>query len=96
MFISPAGVPLLTPQQQANKSAGTGDDFGSFLAEAINKVNRSQVQADNLTEKFLIGKVEDLHQVVIASEKAKLNIQLAVQVRNKIVEAYQEISRMQI
>ena len=97
MIISPARIPLLMPEQQENQNAGTGKgDFGSFLAKAVNEVNQTQVEADTMSEKYLLGEVDNLHQVTISMEKAKLSLQLAVQVRNKVVEAYQEISRMQI
>jgi flagellar hook-basal body complex protein FliE len=99
MIVSPAKLPLLMPmseQQESQNDDSSKSDFSTFLAKAVNKLNSSQVDADNLSEKFLIGEVDNLHQVTIAMEKAKLSMQLAMQVRNKFVEAYQEISRMQI
>ena len=97
MIVSPARIPLLMPEQQRNQNAGSGkSDFGTFLAKAVNEVNQSQVDADNISEKFLAGEVDNIHQVTIAMENAKISLQLALQVRNKFVEAYQEISRMQI
>lgn len=76
--------------------AGNDNSFGSILKEKLDEVNQLQQEADAITEKFLVGQVQDLHQVTIAAEKANLALQLTVQIRNKIVEAYQEISRMQI
>ena len=97
MIVSPARIPLLMPEQQNNQNADSvKSDFGTFLAKAINGVNQSQVDADNIGEKFLAGGVDNLHHVTIAMENAKISMQLALQVRNKFVEAYQEISRMQI
>ena len=99
MIVSPTKIPLLMPEQQGitdtNSSSGKAD-FGSYLAKAVNDLNQSQVAADNISDKFLAGQVDNLHEVTIAMEKAKLTMQLAVQVRTKMVEAYQEISRMQI
>ncbi|GAV26156.1 flagellar hook-basal body protein FliE [Carboxydothermus islandicus] len=71
-------------------------DFEKKLAEALDKVNEKQLKAEQATQDFLAGKVDDIHQVLILAQEAKLSLQLAVEVRNKIVEAYQEISRMQI
>ena len=97
MIVSPAKIPLLMPEQQESQNVGSGkSDFGAFLAKAVNEVNQPQVDADNISEKFLTGEVGNLHQVTIAMETAKLSMQLAMQVRNKIVEAYQELSRLQI
>jgi len=49
-----------------------------------------------MATKLALGQIDDIHQVTIAMEKATLSLQLAVQVRNRMVEAYQEISRMQV
>ena len=99
MIVSPTRIPLLMPEQQENTDTNPSPgkaDFGSYLAKAVNDLNQSQVSADNISDKFLAGQVDNLHEVTIAMEKAKLTMQLAVQVRTKMVEAYQEISRMQI
>ncbi len=93
-------APLPLP---ANPAAGGAElkeaqpsSFGEMLNKALEEVNTAQVKADQLQIKFLTGEVQDLHQVVIAMEKARLLTSLAVEVRNRIVESYQEISRMQI
>jgi flagellar hook-basal body complex protein FliE len=70
--------------------------FSAFLKEALHKVNEEQVQADRLTEKLVRGENVDLHQVMIASQKASISLQLTLEIRNKVVEAYQEMMRMQI
>jgi len=77
-------------------SAVTIESFANMLKKAVADLNQSQVKADKVVERFLAGDIEDVHQVMIAMEEARLTMQLAVEVRNKIVEAYQEISRMQI
>ncbi|MGB3261796.1 flagellar hook-basal body complex protein FliE, partial [Paenisporosarcina sp.] len=51
---------------------------------------------DKLTNQLVTGEVKDIHEVMIASQKASLSLQLTVQVRNKVVEAYQEVMRMQL
>jgi len=70
--------------------------FAKFLKEAINKVNEEQIKSDVMTEKLVKGENVDLHQVMIASQKAGVSLQLAIEVRNKAIEAYQEVMRMQI
>lgn len=70
--------------------------FAALLKEKLEEANSLQHQADALTQQYLTGKVEDVHQVMLALEQANLSLQLLVQVRNKVIEAYQEISRMQI
>ena len=66
------------------------------MKDALNKVNEQQVQTDQLTEKLVKGENVDLHQVMIAAQKASISLQLALEVRNKVIEAYQEMMRMQI
>jgi flagellar hook-basal body complex protein FliE len=81
---------------QATKPADAQKAFSAFLKDALNKVNEQQVQADQLTEKLVKGENVDLHQVMIAAQKASISLQLALEVRNKVIEAYQEMMRMQI
>ncbi|MZP30531.1 flagellar hook-basal body complex protein FliE [Heliobacterium undosum] len=77
-------------------SEGTPKSFSAFLQGALNHVNDLHKQADAAAADLAAGKPIDLHQVVIASEKAGIATQLTLQVRNKVMEAYQEIMRMQV
>lgn len=70
--------------------------FASFLKDSINSVNDAQVQSDALTEKMANGENVDLHSVMIASQKANISLSATLEIRNKVVEAYQEIMRMNI
>jgi flagellar hook-basal body complex protein FliE len=91
-------ITLKAPCCPSIESAGgakqSGVNFGKLLNEAIDQLNESQVRADVAVRKFLDGEVQDVHQVVIALREAELTMQLAVEVRNKILEAYRELSRM--
>jgi len=96
-------IPPIAPLQQVGAAPQTaandkvaGGNFAAQLNEALNEVNALQVKADDMATKLALGQIDDIHQVTIAMEKATLSLQLAVQVRNKMVEAYQEISRMQV
>ena len=55
-----------------------------------------KIQSDTLTEKLALGQEVDLHEVMIASQKASVTMQLTLEIRNKAVEAYQEMMRMQV
>ncbi|HAN87164.1 MAG TPA: flagellar hook-basal body complex protein FliE [Firmicutes bacterium] len=70
--------------------------FGDVLEQALDTVNDMQSRADRLTEKLAAGGVNDIHQVMIAVEQVNLALQLTMQVRNKVIESYQEVMRMQI
>ncbi|OUS71604.1 flagellar hook-basal body complex protein FliE [Paenibacillus sp. MY03] len=69
--------------------------FGQYLQTALESVSNQEKQVHALNDQFLAGKV-DVTQVLIASEQAQLGLQLTSQVRNKVVEAYQEMMRMQL
>lgn len=73
-----------------------GKQFNNFLHEAMQKMNQQEGTVDKLTEQFIRGDLTDVHQILIASQKASLGLELTVQVRNKVVEAYQEVMRIQI
>ena len=74
-----------------------GDEggFGATLKNAINQVNDLQSASDQQVSDLVQGNRQDIHNVMIAVEKADVAFQLMMQVRNKIVSAYQEVSRMQ-
>ncbi|MGF2615644.1 flagellar hook-basal body complex protein FliE [Rossellomorea vietnamensis] len=69
-------------------------NFADFLKKSIEEVNASQKESDMMTEKLVRGENVDLHHVMIASQKASITMQTTMEVRNKVVEAYQEIMRM--
>lgn len=70
--------------------------FADFLKDALKNLNDLQVEADSAAKSFLSGEVSDIHKTMIVLEKANLNLRLAMQIRNKIIQAYEEITRMQI
>ena len=91
------GIPRseAVPALSARQSPGVkGADFTATLREAIQQVEGLQGDAQQKVAELLQGNGEDIHSAMIAVEKADLSFQLMMQVRNKIVQAYQEISRM--
>lgn len=78
------------------KSAKDKGNFASILKEKFDEINRLQVQADEAIEKLEINNSGSIHEAIIALEKADISFRTMMQMRNKIVEAYQEIMRMQL
>ena len=72
------------------------NQFSSFLKDALDKVNQGQIIGDEYKKLLVTGDVDNLHDVTIAAEKANISLQLTLGIRNKIVEAYKEIMRIQI
>jgi flagellar hook-basal body complex protein FliE len=77
-------------------STGATGEFGSMLASAVQQVNQLQNDASLSIQKFLTGEGEELHNVALATQRAEVAFDLGVQVRNKVVSAYQEIMKMQL
>lgn len=75
--------------------AKEGSDFGSVLKGAIQHVNQLQTDANQNIEQFLQGNGE-LHNVALATQRAEMAFDLGMQVRNKVVSAYQEVMKMQL
>lgn len=71
-------------------------DFASWLKQEVAEVNNQIIESDNQLRQLAIGEADNLHQVMISLEKAKTMFELTVQVRNKLLEGYQDIMRMQI
>lgn len=79
----------------ARKDGSSG--FAGVLKNTLLSIDTVQKDADRLTEAFVRGQASvEIHDVVLAAEKARLALDLTVSIRNKLVEAYQEIMRMQI
>jgi flagellar hook-basal body complex protein FliE len=71
-------------------------DFKELLIDSLEKVNNDQLFADKMDEQLATGQIDNIHDVMIASQKAELSLTFAVEVRNKILEAYKEILRIQM
>jgi len=86
----------LNPAGGAPPVKPVGEGFAEALQAAVGQVNDSQVAADRAVEKLQTGESRNLHEVMISLEKADLSMRLLTQVRNRVIEAYQEIMRMQV
>jgi len=101
MNVDPVGfLPPLTEiaglqAADAGNNVGTSD-FASWLAKEIGSVNDKITGSDQLLQKLATGQVDNLHQVMIALDEAKMSFQMLVQVRNKLLEAYQDVIRMSV
>ena len=70
------------------------DDFSGLLKNELGKVNDVIVDAEKMAQKLVSGEVKDVHEVMIAAQKADLALQFTMQIRSQIMQAYQEIMRM--
>ncbi|MEA3465490.1 MAG: flagellar hook-basal body complex protein FliE [Thermodesulfobacteriota bacterium] len=85
---------MLSSLEQTPKE--TGSDFGEMLTQAISETNQAQLDADGAVTDLATGRADNLHEVTLAMEEADISMRMLVQMRNKAVEAYQEVVRMQV
>ena len=81
---------------QAESNGTDGPSFADTLAQSLDKVNTLQKEADVAIQDFATGDTRNIHETMIAVSKADVAFRLTMQVRNKMVEAYQEVMRMQV
>lgn len=85
-----------TKLDSTSSSKEAGPSFADTLKEAVNNVNEMHLDADRKAQELATGKTDDIAGVMIATEKADIALRAMVQVRNKIIDAYQEIMKMQV
>ncbi len=74
----------------------TSDKFQNLLSDLVNNVKETQNEATDLTKKYVMGENVELHEVMIAGEKAKTAFQLLMEIRNKTVDMYKELTRIPV
>jgi flagellar hook-basal body complex protein FliE len=92
---------ILSPEFQKNsqgaRQGSTGEaSFGDMLKQSMNEVHRLQTEANQAITDLSTGQAQNLHSTLVALEKADISFRLMMQVRNKILEAYREVMRMQV
>lgn len=94
-----SSLPATPPNQiKIGDVTGSGEtnDFGSLVKGAIESINDTQKSAEHEISKAVSGESQDLHKTIISLQTADLKFQLGVQVRNKLLGAYEEVMRMQV
>lgn len=92
----PTAPPNQLPVGDTGGIGGDSADFGSLVKGAIESINDTQKSAEHEISKAVAGETQDLHKTIIALQTADLKFQLGVQVRNKLLGAYEEVMRMQV
>lgn len=80
----------------AEPAAAPAPGFGAFVTQGLDAVNATLVKADTEVRQVAAGEGPSLHEVMIHLEEARLSFQLLAQVRNRLLDAYQEVMRMQV
>jgi flagellar hook-basal body complex protein FliE len=95
--ILPISLPSsIKPITLPTAAAAPGGSFQQFLTSAISNVGQSTANANAAVSNYLAGGTQELHSTILATQKASLDFELLLQVRNKVVSAYDEVMKMQI
>lgn len=87
--VQTVSTPVQTPSQAQ-------ENFADILKKSIENMNNVEALSDKKTEALVSGDIEDLHEVMIAAQKASITVEATVQVQKKVIDAYNEIMRMQV
>jgi flagellar hook-basal body complex protein FliE len=93
-FLAPAAMPL--PPSATAPAGPPGGDFAAWFSQQLSDVNGQLATADHGVQQLAAGDAASLHQVMIDLEQAKLSLQLVMQVRNHLLDAYHELMQMQL
>jgi flagellar hook-basal body complex protein FliE len=88
-------LPRLAQQSNAQAPAAAGG-FGEFFSQGLAQVNESLIASQTDLQRLATGDVQNLHQIMIRLEESRLSFQLMMQVRNRLLESYQDVMKMQI
>ncbi|MGE4317668.1 MAG: flagellar hook-basal body complex protein FliE [Deferribacterales bacterium] len=95
-FLLPNKLDTGTSSAKTTESAGESVDFAALLKDALKDVNDAQLTADDAVQKVLSGETKDISSTMIALQKADVSLKMMLEVRNKMMDAYQEIMRTQV
>lgn len=84
------------PEITLSSPAGGQADFSATLKEVLGEVNDLQLKSEEMLERFATGEVKNLHEVVIAQQEAAIAFRLVQEVRDRLLQGYQELMRMQV
>lgn len=87
---------LITPTQPESKTKSGAQKVGDTFGQALESLSQSENYSDNLLQSLAAGEDVELHQVMIASTQTDINFRIAMAIRDRLVEAYRDISRMPI
>ncbi len=85
---------LESPLVKSNKKQE--GDFASFIKSSIAQVNDLQINSAKQDALFAAGKVDNIHEVMIAAQKSEIALQFTLEIKNKVIDAYKEIMRLQV
>ena len=95
-FLSAESMPSLLPTGEANSTLTSGGAFGAWFEQHLSELGEKMAAADNGAQRLAAGDVVNLHDVMINLQEARMSLQLMMQVRNHLLDAYHDIAQMQL
>jgi flagellar hook-basal body complex protein FliE len=95
MYVKDSDLQIHVPTPGEVKNLDESKSFGGILGNYLGEVNTLQHDADSQIQKLIAGETDDLHEVTLAMDEAETSFQLMMEIRNKLVDSYREIMRMQ-
>jgi flagellar hook-basal body complex protein FliE len=89
-------TPRITPSTNPNQASAGVEQVGKSFQESLEALTNDEQQSDNLLQKLATGENVDIHQAVIAAEETDINFRVALAIRDRLVDAYREVMRMNI
>lgn len=93
---TPAGVSDFLPQTTGIAAEASLSGFGRLITDGLQQVNRQLVAGQTALQQLALGDAQQLHQVMLRLEESRLSFQLMMQVRNRLLEAYQDVMKMPV
>lgn len=86
------------PKSQTVRASQLGEtpSFGQIVNKYLDETNQLQLKAGEAVRQMAAGQIEDIHDVMIAVEKSRVSLELVIEIRNRLLEAYRELMRMQV
>lgn len=95
--IEPAGLPPAPPEPRSSSAAKPAEGpFATVINRLLATANTNQAQADQAVRELAMGRTDDLHNVMLAVAQADLTFRLVLEIRNRLVEGFQEVLRLQV
>lgn len=89
-------IPAINSGNKAGTLNNEKFDFKKMLVNEVNKINDAEMESNRLDKALITGDADNIHEVMIAAQKAEITLDFSVQVKNKALEAYKEIMRIQL
>lgn len=94
--VSTSKISDVASTQSTSDSSSADSSFAQMLKEGMQHVNETQSDADHAVKELLAGRSKNIHETMLLMEKADMTFKMAMQVRNKIIDAYREVMKMQV